>query len=88
MAKENHSVSERWTRIRNRLIGRGKGRGPDELDVGPRGRRGTREYEARRPGDVPDGSAPDEGGEGGWDGLLRRIRRREVDGRSGSDTQV
>ncbi|WWD19646.1 hypothetical protein CI109_104108 [Kwoniella shandongensis] len=32
------------------------GRGPDALDAGPRGHRGQREYEARRPGDSRDDS--------------------------------
>ena len=54
------SFSVRLARLRKDLTGindRG-GRGPDELNVGPRGHARQREYEARRPG---DSESPEEG---------------------------
>ncbi|EIW72108.1 hypothetical protein TREMEDRAFT_70627 [Tremella mesenterica DSM 1558] len=47
---KSHHLSVHLDRLRQ-SIRKGSGRGPDELDVGPRGHAASREYEARRPGD-------------------------------------
>jgi len=44
-------ISFHLDKMKRSLIGEGAGRGPDTLNVGPRGHLNQREYEARRPGD-------------------------------------
>ena len=46
------TISVHLDRIKRDLVGQERGRGPDELNVGPRGRAAQREYEARRPSDT------------------------------------
>jgi hypothetical protein len=55
------SLAIKLDKLRKEIVGeardrvaKGDGRGPDELDVGPRGHARQRDYEARRPGDASD----------------------------------
>ena len=50
-------ISVHLDRVRRELTGGGIGRGPDQLNAGPRGHHKQREYEARRPED--DRSSPE-----------------------------
>ncbi|KAL7418429.1 Xenotropic and polytropic retrovirus receptor 1 [Cryptotrichosporon argae] len=58
-SSRSHALSVRLDRIRSKVLGDAAdvgggsaGRGPDELNVGPRGHAAQREYEASRPGDL------------------------------------
>jgi hypothetical protein len=59
--EQSKGVSSRWKKIKLELIGKSKGRGPDEVNAGPRGHERQREYEARRPGDTDEDPLRDEG---------------------------
>lgn len=49
---KSHTLSVQLDKLRKNLVGKtAGGRGPEALDVGPRGHAPQREYEARRPGD-------------------------------------
>lgn len=65
------------------ILNHGSGRGPDELNLGPRGHAGQREYEARRPGDDDEESS--EGGSGSLAGDLQGVRNEVALG-NGSGT--
>lgn len=59
-SESRHStITVHLDRIRRDIVGEGTGRGPDTLNVGPRGHHRQREYEARRPGD-PESSTESE----------------------------
>lgn len=54
-------ISSHWKKIKMELVGKSKGRGPDEVNAGPRGHERQREYEARRPGDTEEDPTAEEG---------------------------
>lgn len=52
-AKKKNPMSVRLSRFKRGLVGSAEGRGPEALNVGARGHAPQRDYEARRPGDIP-----------------------------------